>query len=69
MNKENIPKKINSILIHLQEITGVSAEDLDELLTLSDKISVIYRGSITYPEKTSKLDRLKIGLMMSGNGF
>ena len=45
------------------------AEDLDELLTLSDKISVMYRGSITYPEETSRLDRLKIGLMMSGEGF
>ena len=44
-------------------------EDLDELLSISDYISVIYRGKITQPIETSKLNRLKVGLMMAGESI
>ena len=36
MNKENIQKKIDSLMIELQENTGVSDEELNELKEILD---------------------------------
>jgi simple sugar transport system ATP-binding protein len=41
-------------------------EDLDELLLISDKISVMYNGSITTPKDAKTLEKREIGLMMTG---
>ena len=45
------------------------SEDLDELINLSDNISVIFKGKISKPLKNQNLNRLDIGLMMAGEGF
>ncbi len=45
------------------------SEDLDELLTMSDDISVIYKGMLSDPIETSSTDKLSIGLRMAGDGF
>ena len=42
------------------------SEDLDELLQLSDRILVIYNGSIIGEETHDSADREAIGLLMSG---
>ena len=45
------------------------SEDLDELLTISDDISVMYKGMLSDPIETSSTDKLSIGLRMAGDGF
>ena len=45
------------------------SEDLDELLTMSDDISVMYKGMLSDPKETSSTDKLSIGLRMAGDGF
>ncbi|MBK8159287.1 MAG: ABC transporter ATP-binding protein [Rhodospirillaceae bacterium] len=45
------------------------SEDLDELLTLSDRIAIIYRGQISAPMARADLSVQQIGLMMAGHGF
>ena len=45
------------------------SEDLDELLTMSDDISVMYKGMLSDPTETSSTDKLSIGLRMAGDGF
>ncbi|WP_374653047.1 ABC transporter ATP-binding protein [Dongia sp.] len=45
------------------------SEDLDELLTLSDRIAVIYRGSVSAPLPRAEFSVQQIGLMMAGHGF
>ena len=47
----------------------IIGEDLDELITLSDKICVMYNGKLSKPLTSSNIDKLKIGMMMSGEGF
>ena len=47
----------------------IIGEDLDELISLSDKISVMYNGQLSAPLYTDNLDKLKIGMMMSGEDF
>lgn len=47
----------------------IIGEDLDELLSLSDKICVMYNGSLSLPLEISKVDKLSIGMMMSGKDF
>ena len=44
-------------------------EDLDELLMLSDKIAVLFNGSLSRSFDAEKLNRSKIGLMMAGESF
>ena len=43
------------------------SEDLDELLALSDRIAVMFRGRLFPPQVASSLDVTRIGLMMSGH--
>ena len=45
------------------------SEDLDELLSMSDDIAVMYKGSLSNSIKTSTTDKLAIGLQMAGEGF
>ena len=42
------------------------SEDLDELITLSDRIAVIHRGHLSTPEPTDTVDRGTLGLRMAG---
>jgi len=42
--------------------------DIDEVLTLSDYISVIHRGHMSVPQPTGAFDKRSIGLMMGGHG-
>ncbi len=44
------------------------SEDLDELLSLADRVLVIYRGQIQEASEVEAKDVAKIGLMMSGQG-
>jgi simple sugar transport system ATP-binding protein len=44
------------------------SEDVDELLTLSDWIGVLYRGRLTLPQPTRAFDRESLGCMMGGHG-
>jgi general nucleoside transport system ATP-binding protein len=44
------------------------SEDVDELLTLSDWIGVLYKGRLTMPQPTGAFDRQSLGFMMGGHG-
>jgi general nucleoside transport system ATP-binding protein len=44
------------------------SEDVDELLTLSDWIGVLYEGRLTIPQPTRAFDRESLGFMMGGHG-
>jgi general nucleoside transport system ATP-binding protein len=44
------------------------SDDVDELLTLSDWIGVLYRGRLTVPQPTGAFDRGSLGFMMGGHG-
>jgi ABC-type uncharacterized transport system ATPase subunit len=45
------------------------SDDLDEILALSDRISVIYRGRISAPQERKAVTIKELGLMMVGHGF
>ena len=45
------------------------SEDLDELLALSDRIGVMYRGRLSACRPRDALDIRTLGLMMAGAGF
>jgi ABC-type uncharacterized transport system ATPase subunit len=45
------------------------SDDLDEILALSDRISVIYRGRISTPQERKAVTIKGLGLMMAGHGF
>jgi general nucleoside transport system ATP-binding protein len=45
------------------------SEDLDELLALSDTISVMYRGQLSTPLTQAAANIATLGLMMAGQGF
>jgi simple sugar transport system ATP-binding protein len=40
--------------------------DLDEILSLSERIAVIYEGKIVAIKERGKTDELEIGLLMTG---
>ena len=42
------------------------SEDLDELMQLSDRIAVIYRGRLSEARPVEALTRAQLGLMMAG---
>ena len=44
------------------------SEDLEELMTLSDQIVVMYDGHVTQPVPGEKADRSDLGLLMMGTG-
>ncbi len=44
------------------------SEDIDELLTLSDSIGVLFRGRLSVPQPTGAFDARSLGLMMGGQG-
>jgi len=43
------------------------SEDLDEIMSLSDRIGVIFEGKIVGTMDTAKAKKEKIGLMMMGS--
>jgi general nucleoside transport system ATP-binding protein len=43
------------------------SEDLDELIQLSDRLSVIYEGTLVYEEDPSKVDLATLGQHMAGH--
>jgi simple sugar transport system ATP-binding protein len=45
------------------------SEDLDELLSLSDRIAVMYRGQLSAPVARSDTTIASLGLLMAGHGF
>ena len=45
------------------------SEDLDELLSMSDDIAVMYKGMLSSSVKTITTNKLSIGLQMAGDGF
>ena len=45
------------------------SEDLDEILTLSDQIAVMFNGALSAPMDNDDLDVVQLGLMMTGEGF
>jgi ABC-type uncharacterized transport system ATPase subunit len=61
----------SELMKHRNEGKGVLlvSSDLDELLQLSDRITVMYRGRTSFPIEASSFDKLKIGAMMLGEGF
>ena len=42
------------------------SEDLDEVLTLADKVMVLYRGSVVHEALGSEVDVEAVGLAMAG---
>ena len=45
------------------------SDDLDEILSLSDRIAVIYRGRISKALARKEVNIKELGLMMAGHGF
>ncbi|MBE7635232.1 ATP-binding cassette domain-containing protein [Sneathiella sp. P13V-1] len=45
------------------------SEDLEELLSLADKVVVMYHGMCSVPLDADKVTQQEIGLLMSGEGF
>ena len=63
---------IQKLILHAQQNGSaiiLISEDLDELLTMSDDIAVIYNGKLSNPVETSTTNKLAIGLQMAGEGF
>jgi simple sugar transport system ATP-binding protein len=60
--------------VHTQLITAAEqgagviliSEDLDELFQVADQIQVMYRGRLSDPEDVDRVDRSRLGLIMSG---
>ena len=44
----------------------VISQDLEELLEISHKLSVIYNGNLSRPLKTTDISKEQIGLLMGG---
>lgn len=62
---------VHKVIIDAREkgmSTLLISEDLDELLKLSDRVAVMFRGVITGIVKPEEATRESIGLMMSGAG-
>ena len=63
---------IQKLILHAQQNGSaiiLISEDLDELLTMSDDIAVMYNGKLSNPIETSTTNKLAIGLQMAGEGF
>ena len=45
------------------------SEDLDEILSLADRVVVMYRGRISAPRARADVTIQELGLMMAGHGF
>ena len=44
------------------------SEDLDEVLELSDRVLVLFKGAVVGEYSRGKLNRAEIGLRMGGEG-
>ena len=45
------------------------SEDLDELLSLADRVAVMYRGRLSAPMARTAVTIERLGLMMAGHGL
>jgi simple sugar transport system ATP-binding protein len=64
---EFIHKKLLEMKENFKTVLLISA-DIDEILSLSDRIGVIYNGKIVYEDYREKIDMKKIGkAMLTGN--
>ena len=45
------------------------SEDLDELLSLSDRVAVMYRGRLSAFQPRAGVSTKALGLMMAGHGI
>ena len=60
---------IHTALVALRDAGAaivVMSEDLDELLSLSDRVAVLYRGRLSAPIPIAETTREQLGLLMSG---
>ena len=65
-------RQIQKLLLEAQQSGSaiiLISEDLDELLSLSDDITVMYKGMLSDPIETTTTNKLTIGLQMAGDGF
>ena len=65
-------RQIQKLLLEAQQSGSaiiLISEDLDELLSLSDDIAVMYKGMLSDPIETTTTNKLTIGLKMAGDGF
>ncbi len=63
---------IQKLLLEAQQNNSaiiLISEDLDELLSMSDDIAVMYKGMLSNPIETRTTNKLSIGLQMAGDGF
>ena len=47
----------------------VTSQDLDELTEITDRIAVIFHGSLSEPLATADASREKLGLLMGGSSL
>ena len=47
-------------------MTGLISSELDELMALSDRIAVMYRGRIVGEMSRSEVDMERLGMLMGG---
>lgn len=45
------------------------SEDLEEIMALADRVSVMFDGRISVPSPNYNIDPVEVGLMMTGEGF
>ena len=45
------------------------SEDLEEIMALADRISVMFDGRLSEPKPNSNIDPVELGLMMTGEGL
>ena len=60
---------IRQALINLsQEGTSIIiiSQDIDELIEITDRISIIYKGNLSIPIETKNISIEKLGLLMGG---
>ncbi|MGC8661687.1 MAG: ABC transporter ATP-binding protein [Nitrososphaeria archaeon] len=65
-------ENVRKALMEFRNVGGgvlLYSEDLDELLELSDRIMVMYRGRIVGTFERKDFDKLKIGALMLGKGI
>ena len=63
---------VHSMLLAAREAGAailLISEDLEEVLTLSDRVAVIYSGRLSEPMLNQSIDKIELGLMMTGEGF
>ena len=63
---------VHSMLLAAREAGAailLISEDLEEVLTLSDRVAVIYSGRLSEPMLNQSIDKIELGLLMTGESF